>query len=108
MEHPCTLEGTTEEVLTMAETYDTALGLLNQAAEALGAAADMCDQPEDAVALSDLAGRILQYLSASRSTTTLGMPRIVSQGNELSEEMVVRRNEDHQRGHVRIVPAPTE
>ncbi len=87
----------------MAETYDTAMGLLGEAAEVLSAAAAACDEPTDALALSNLADRISKYLASSRSSTMLGMPRIVSSGTELSEEMVVRRNEESQHGHVRIV-----
>ncbi len=88
----------------MDETYDTAIGLLSQAAETLGSAAEMCEEPDDARELVALADRITAYLSTSRSSTMLGMPRIVSTATELSDEMVVRRSDDTQPGHVRIVP----
>jgi len=54
--------------------------------------------------LVGLADRITAYLATSRSSTMLGMPRIVSSTTELSDEMVVRRRDDSQPGHVRIVP----
>jgi hypothetical protein len=88
----------------MEETYDTAIGLLNQAAETLTSAAQMCEEPADARELVGLADRITAYLATSRSSTMLGMPRIVSSATELSDEMVVRRRDDAQPGHVRIVP----
>jgi len=53
--------------------------------------ASACEDPLDAADLSELATRITNYLSTSRSTTTLGMPRIVSVSNELSDDMVVRQ-----------------
>jgi hypothetical protein len=88
----------------MAETYDTAMSLLKEASVLLGTAAAMCEDAEDAAELADLSGRIAAYLTSSRSSTMLGMPRIVSAPNPLSEEMVVRRNADSVRGHVRILP----
>ncbi len=87
----------------MADGYDTAMGLLTEAAAALEAAAGACEEPGDASDLSTLAERVRTYLSTSRPTTPLGMPRITSSGNTLSQEMVVRRNSQDDRGHVRIV-----
>jgi hypothetical protein len=88
----------------MAETYDTAMDLLHESADALEASADACEEPTDAAHLLALAERIRRYLATSRPTTTLGMPRIASAGNELSAAMVIRRAEENHYGHVRIVP----
>jgi len=88
----------------MAQAHDTAMDLLHESADALEAVANACDEREDASRLLALTDRIRRYLATSRSTTTLGMPRITSSGNELSEAMVVRRTEAGQYGHVRIVP----
>jgi len=88
----------------MAQAHDTAMDLLHESADALEAVANACDESEDASRLLALTDRIRRYLATSRSTTTLGMPRITSSGNELSETMVVRRTEAGQYGHVRIVP----
>ncbi|MHB8319456.1 MAG: hypothetical protein ACYDEP_09560 [Acidimicrobiales bacterium] len=88
----------------MGDSYDTAMGLLNEAATALEAASGACEEPGDASDLLSLADRIRSYLSTSRPTTPLGMPRISSSGSTLSEEMVIRRNGQDDRGHVRIVP----
>jgi hypothetical protein len=88
----------------MAEAYDTAMDLLHESAEALEASADACDEEADATHLLSLAERIRRYLATSRPTTTLGMPRITSASNELSADMVIRRGEGNQHGHVRIVP----
>jgi len=64
----------------------------------------MCEDGDDAAELTSLSDRIAAYLASSRSSTMLGMPRIVSAPNPLSEEMVVRRNADSVHGHVRILP----
>jgi hypothetical protein len=89
----------------MADSYDTGLGLLTEAAAALQAAADACDDPTDTLDLGHLATRIQAYLASSRPTTTLGMPRITSAAHELAEDAVVRRSEGNNFGHVRIVPS---
>jgi len=79
------------------------MALLEAAADTLAAVASACEDPLDAADLSELATRITNYLSTSRSTTTLGMPRIVSVSNELSDDMVVRQEHGGQSTHVRIV-----
>ncbi len=88
----------------MVESYDTAMDLLVESAEALEASAGACELPEDAERLASLAERIRAYLATSRSTTTLGMPRITSAANELTAAQVIRRTEEYQYGHVKIVP----
>jgi len=88
----------------MTESYDTAMELLVASAETLEASAGACEMPEDAERLGSLAVRIRRYLSTSRPTTTLGMPRIASAATELTAAEVIRRTEDYQYGHVRIVP----
>jgi hypothetical protein len=88
----------------MADDYDTAMGLLEEAAAVLAATSAACDEAGDAERLSALAERISRYLATSRPTTPLGMPRITSVGTTLSDEMVVRRERDDRYGHVRIVP----
>ncbi len=88
----------------MVEEYDTALVLLQESAEALELSAAACEEPGDAERLAGLAGRIRRYLATSRPTTTLGMPRITSEANELTAARVVRRSETDRYGHVRIVP----
>jgi len=67
----------------MGENYDTAMGLLGEAADALDAAATACEDEVDASDLSSLADRIRGYLSTSRPTTPLGMPRITSRTTTL-------------------------
>ena len=88
----------------MVESYDTAMDLLTESAETLEASAGACDMPEDARRLGSLAERIRRYLETSRPTTTLGMPRIASAATELTAAQVIRRTEEYQYGHVRIVP----
>ena len=88
----------------MAEAYDTAMDFLLESADALEASAGACEESGDAAHLRALADRIRRYLATSRPTTTLGMPRITSDSNELSAAMVIRRAEDNRYGHVRIVP----
>ncbi len=88
----------------MVESYDTAMDLLVESAEVLEASANACELPEDAERLGSLAERIRAYLATSRSTTTLGMPRITSAANELTAAQVIRCTEEYQYGHVKIVP----
>ena len=88
----------------MVESYDTAMQLLMESAEILEASAVACELPEDAERLGSLAQRIRRYLATSRPTTTLGMPRITSDANELTAAQVIRRTEEYQYGHVKIVP----
>jgi hypothetical protein len=88
----------------MVENYDTAMQLLTESAAALEASATACDLPEDAEHLGSLAERIRGYLATSRSTTTLGMPRIATAATELTAAQVIRRTEECQYGHVKIVP----
>jgi hypothetical protein len=87
----------------MGENYDTAMGLLGEAADALDAAATACEDEVDASDLSSLADRIRGYLSTSRPTTPLGMPRITSPDNQLSHDSVVARFQGSKHQHVRIV-----
>ena len=88
----------------MVESYDTAMQLLLESAETLEASAFACELPEDAERLGSLAERIRRYLATSRPTTTLGMPRITSASTELTAAQVIRRTEEYQYGHVKIVP----
>lgn len=91
----------------MAGAYDTGMDLLTEAARALDMAAEACDAPEDAARFSTLADRIRSYLAVSRSTTTLGMPRIPPDGNRLTDESVIHRTGAIQQSHIRVLPAPT-
>jgi hypothetical protein len=86
------------------DSYDTAMDLLVESAETLEASAGACEMPEDAQRLGRLADRIRRYLETSRPTTTLGMPRIATAATELTAAEVIRRTEECQYGHVRIVP----
>lgn len=88
----------------MAEAYDTAMDLLHESIDALEASAAACEVQDDADHLRQLAERIRRYLATSRSTTTLGMPRIASESTELSAAKVVHRSRSDRYGHVRIVP----
>ena len=83
---------------------DTGMDLLVEAADALEMAAGACELPEDAAHFSLLADRVRRYLALSRSTTTLGMPRIQSNVNRLTVESVVHRSGMVQGSHVRILP----
>lgn len=83
---------------------DTGMDLLVEAAGALDVAATACEAPEDAARLSSLAVRIRRYLALSRSTTTLGMPRIPSSVSQLTHESVVHRSGAVQHSHVRVLP----
>ena len=87
----------------MTATYDTGMNLLLEAAEQLEMAASACESAEDATRLSALAERIRSYLAMSRSTTTLGMPRIVSGNARLMEEDVVHRTGEFNKSHIRIL-----
>ena len=88
----------------MVEGYDTGMDLLIEAVEALDLASEACEAPEDAVHFSALADRVRNYLAASRPSTTLGMPRIPSDGNELTDEGVIHRSETVQPSHIRVIP----
>jgi hypothetical protein len=87
----------------MTETYDTGMNLLVESADALDMTAGACESSEDAARLSALATRIRSYLAMSRPTTTLGMPRIVSDGNRLMEEDVIHRTAELNTSHIRIL-----
>lgn len=79
------------------------MDLLIESANTLDLAAGACDSSEDADHLFALADRIRSYLSMSRATTTLGMPRIVSEVARLTDENVIHRTEEFNKSHVRIV-----
>ena len=87
----------------MVEGYDTGMDLLIEAVEALDLASEACETPEDAVLFSALADRVRNYLAASRPSTTLGMPRIPSDGNKLTDEGVIHRSETVQPSHIRVI-----
>jgi hypothetical protein len=82
---------------------DTGMDLLIESANALDMVAGACESSEDAARLFALADRIRSYLTMSRPTTTLGMPRIVSDVVRLTEEDVIHRTEEFNKSHVRIV-----
>ncbi len=81
----------------------TGMDLLVEAAQALDMAAGACESAEDAELFSALAERVRAYLATSRPTTTLGMPRIPSADNWLSDESVVHPSE-MERSHIRLLP----
>jgi hypothetical protein len=83
--------------------YDTGMELLIESANALDAAAGACESSEDAERLFALAERIRGYLATSRPTTTLGMPRIVSDDVRLSDEDVIHRTGEFNKSHIRIL-----
>jgi hypothetical protein len=87
----------------MTAANDTGMDLLIESANTLDLAAGACDSSEDAEHLFALADRIRSYLSMSRPTTTLGMPRIVSEVARLTDENVIHRTEEFNKSHVRIV-----
>ncbi len=87
----------------MAEAYDTGMDLLIESATALEMAAGACESAEDAALLSALTDRIRNYLATSRPTTTLGMPRIVSDHARLMDEDVVHRTGEFNKSHIRIL-----
>jgi hypothetical protein len=88
----------------MVEGYETGMDLLIEAVEALDVASEACDAPEDAALFSTLADRIRSYLAMSRPSTTLGMPRIPSGGNRLTDESVIHRSGTVQPSHIRVIP----
>ena len=83
--------------------YDTGMDLLIESAEMLDTVAGVCESPEDADRLFALADRIRSYLAMSRPTTTLGMPRIVSEHARLTDEKVVHRTGEFNQSHIRIL-----
>ena len=83
--------------------YDTGMDLLTESATVLETTATACESPEDAALLSGLAARIRNYLATSRSTTPLGMPRIVSDEGRLMEEDVIHRTAEFNTSHIRIL-----
>jgi hypothetical protein len=88
----------------MAGAYDTGMDLLIEAADALDLAGEACDTPEDAPRFTSVAERIRAYLAVSRTSTTLGMPRIPSHKNLLTEEAVIHRAGANQPSHIRVIP----
>ncbi len=86
------------------EGYDTGMDLLVEAADALELAGEACDLPEDAARFAALAARVRTYLAASRPSTTLGMPRIPSVGNRLTDEGVIHRSGSAEQSHIRVLP----
>ncbi len=84
--------------------YDTGMNLLVEAAEALETAGNACDAPEDAAGFLALADRVRTYLAVSRPSTTLGMPRIPSVGNRLTDESVIHRTGGLGQSHIRVLP----
>ncbi len=91
----------------MVEAYDTGMDLLVEAADALDMAAGACDEPGDAALFDGLAGRIRRYLAVSRPSTTLGMPRIPSGENRLTDAGVIHRSGASQPSHIRVIPEST-
>ena len=83
--------------------YDTGMDLLIESANELDMAAGACESSEDAARLFGLADRIKGYLAMSRPTTTLGMPRIVSDSARLTDEDVIHRTGELQQSHIRIL-----
>jgi hypothetical protein len=84
--------------------YDTGMELLIESADALDMAGNACDTSEDAALFTSVADRIRAYLAVSRPSTTLGMPRIPSQENRLTEEAVIHRSGASQPSHIRVIP----
>jgi hypothetical protein len=100
------LPGLPHEVLRRSVTageQNTGMELLQEAAAVLEAAAGACDDPGDAAHMTALARRVRSYLETSRSTTPLGMPRIISSPSRLGDEMVIHRTPSKQASHFRIV-----
>ncbi len=87
----------------MTGAYDTGMDLLIESANELALAAGACESPEDAARLFALAERIDNYLAMSRPTTTLGMPRIVSDEARLSDEDVIHRTGEFNKSHIRVL-----
>jgi hypothetical protein len=84
--------------------YDTGMNLLVEAAEALEMAGKACDAPEDGAGFLALAERLRAYLAVSRPSTTLGMPRIPTAGNRLTDESVIHRTGGLGQSHIRVLP----
>jgi hypothetical protein len=78
------------------------LELLIEAAEVLEEVSEACEDPGDAVRLSDLAQRVRSYLASSRPTTPLGMPQIPAAPHPHVGEVVA--HPASQPSHLRIVP----
>jgi hypothetical protein len=87
----------------MTEAYDTGMDLLIECANELDMTAGACESSEDAARLFALADRIRSYLAMSRPTTTLGMPRIVSDEVRLTDEKVIHRTAEFNQSHIRIL-----
>ncbi len=87
----------------MAGAYDTGMELLIESANELDLVGGACESADDAARLFALADRIKSYLALSRPTTTLGMPRIVSDDARLTDEDVIHRTGDFDRSHIRIL-----
>ena len=87
----------------MTGAYDTGMDLLIESATTLEMAAGACESSEDAAGLFALADRIRSYLAMSRPTTTLGMPRIVSDDPRLTDEDVIHRTGEFNKSHIRIL-----
>ena len=85
------------------EGYDTGMDLLIESANTLDMAAGACESPEDAACLFALSDRIRSYLETSRPTTTLGMPRIVSDPARLADEDVIHRTAEFNTSHIHIL-----
>jgi hypothetical protein len=83
---------------------DTGMDLLIESASALDRAGAACESSEDAACLFALADRVRKYLAMSRPTTTLGMPRIVSDDSRLTDENVIHRTAEFNQSHIRILP----
>jgi hypothetical protein len=88
----------------MVEAYDTGMDLLIEVAQALDIAGGACETPEDAARFLALADRVRTYLAVSRPTTTLGMPRIPSVDNRLTDERVIHRSGAVEQSHIRVLP----
>jgi hypothetical protein len=88
----------------MQERFDTAMGLLAEAAESLERCAHH-NGTADAAESEELvlAERIRAYLATCRPTTPAGMPRLTSPENRLSSESILARAQSEHH-HVRIVP----
>jgi len=84
-------------------TYDTGMDLLIESANELELAAGACESSEDAARLFALADRVKSYVAMSRPTTTLGMPRIVSDDARLTDEDVIHRTGEFNKSHIRVL-----
>ena len=87
----------------MTAANDTGMELLVESANMLDVTAGACESSEDAARLFALADRIRRYLATSRPTTTLGMPRIVSDEVRLTDENVIHRTAGFNQSHIRIL-----